>query len=352
MCAQTFSPWRSANRAGRFAGLSVVLACAHVPNSGVAHTAPVVRMIEVDRGVELETVDWGGTGPPLVFLGGSGSTAHVFDEFAPRFTDQFHVVGITRRGFGASSGAPPASDLDTLVADVAAAIDSLGFRRVVLVGHSIAGEEMTRYAEIDSARCAGLVYLDAAYDRSDVMTIAKSQPQTPPPKISDADFVSFSSVRALYVDVMGAREPDSEIRATARFDSHDRYLGEVTPDSLKARLASGPRVARYDRSHCRALGIFAGADSIANVVPYFAELDSAGRAQGEALTRHVASYVALSRARFLRFPQNEAVVIPGIHAIFLQRPREVEAAMRAFLSPVAERQSGVAGPTSSPRTPR
>jgi hypothetical protein len=151
---------------------------------------------------------------------------------------------------------------------------------------------------------------------------------------------------------MGVREPESEIRATSRFDSHDRYLGDVTADSLKARLASDSRVARYDRSHCRALGIFAGVDSVTDVVPYFAKLDSAGRAQSEALARFVASYVALSRARFLRFPQNEAVVIPGNHAIFLARPRQVEAAMRAFLSPVAERQSAVAGPTSSPHTPR
>ena len=52
--------------------------------------------------VSLEVVDWGGRGTPLVFLAGLGSTAHVFDDFAPQFTDSFHVVGITRRGFGAS----------------------------------------------------------------------------------------------------------------------------------------------------------------------------------------------------------------------------------------------------------
>jgi len=313
---------------------AAALACAHgaATSNTVAYRAPMVRMTNVSRGVALETLDWGGSGPALVFLAGLGNTAHVFDDFAPRFTDRFHVVGITRRGFGASSGAPPANDLDTLVADVVAAIDSLGLRQVILIGHSIAGEEITRFAEVDSARCAGLVYLDAAYDRSDVASVAQSQPATPLPKISAADFVSLSSVRAFHETVTGVREPESEIRATTRFDSHDRYLGDVTADSLKARVASGARVARYDRSHCPALGIFAGADSVADVVPYVEELDSAGRAKALALTRFVASYVAESRARFLRFPQNEAVVIPGNHFIFLQRPREVEEAMRAFLS--------------------
>ena len=281
--------------------------------------------------VSLEVLDWGGTGTTLVFLAGLGNTAHVFDDFAPQFTDSFHVIGITRRGFGASSGALPANDLDTLVADVAAAIDTLGLGPVTLAGHSIAGEEMTRFAEADSARCVGLVYLDAAYDRSDIATTARSQPEAPPPKFGAADFVSFSSVRAVHARVMGVREPESEIRATERFDSSDHYLGEVTASALKARVASGARVARYDRSHCRALGIFAPPDSIADVLPYAAELDAAGRAQAEALFRFVASVVADGRARFTRFPQNEAVDIPGNHYIFLERPREVEHAMRAFL---------------------
>ena len=72
-------------------------------------------------------MDWGGRGPPLVFLAGLGDAAHVFDGFAPQFSDSFHVVGITRRGFGASAGAPPPGDLDTLVGDITAILDTLGF---------------------------------------------------------------------------------------------------------------------------------------------------------------------------------------------------------------------------------
>ena len=97
--------------------------------------APAVRITPIGPGVSLEVVDWGGRGPALVFLTGLGNTAHVFDGFAPQFADSFHVVGITRRGFGASAGSPPPTDLDTLVADIAAILDTLGFTRVVLVGH-------------------------------------------------------------------------------------------------------------------------------------------------------------------------------------------------------------------------
>lgn len=299
-----------------------------------APTAPVSRMIRIGSGVALEVVDWGGRGTPLVFLAGLGNTAHVFDTFAPQFTDRFHVVGITRRGFGASASAPPPDDLDTLVADVASALDSLGLEKVVLVGHSIAGEEMTRFAEQHSSRCAGLVYLDAAYDRTGMDTLAAKQPPAPAPRISAADTATFSSLRALYARVIGVEEPESDIRATEKFDAADRYQGSVTPNSLKARVASGKQVAHYDRVHCRALAVYAVPDSIADVLPYYHELDPAGRAQAESLFTFVHDVVAESRARIGALPGYQVVDVHGSnHYVFLQYPGEVAGAMRTFLDP-------------------
>src|SRR5580658_6312085 len=37
------------------------------------------QLVTVEQGVHLEVLDWGGSGSPLVFLG--GSDAHVFDDF-------------------------------------------------------------------------------------------------------------------------------------------------------------------------------------------------------------------------------------------------------------------------------
>ena len=294
--------------------------------------APVSRMTPIRPGIALEVVDWGGHGRPLVFLAGGGNTAHVFDTFAPQFTDIFRVVGITRRGFGASAGAPPPAILDTLVADLAAVLDSLRLGQVVLVGHSIAGEEMTRFAELYGSRCAGLVYLDAAYDRSGIDTLASKQPTAPAPRIRASDTVSFTSVRALYARVMGVEEPESDIRATERFDAADHYRGSVTPNALKARLASGKQVARYDRARCRALALYAVPDSLVDVVPYYKELDAAGRVQAESLLTFVQGVVADSRARIARLPQYHIVDVHGSnHYVFLQHPREAAAAMRAFL---------------------
>ena len=75
-----------------------------------------IHFVTVEKGVKLEVLDWGGSGPPLVFLTGLNNTAHVFDTFAQKFTDKHHVYAITRRGYGASS-APPSSDSTNYDAD-------------------------------------------------------------------------------------------------------------------------------------------------------------------------------------------------------------------------------------------
>ena len=124
-----------------------------------------VRFVTVEEGVKLEVLDWGGLGRPLIFLAGNGDTAHAFDNFAPKFTGQNHVYGITRRGFGASSKPAPANgnySADRLGDDVLAVMQALRIERPVLVGHSLAGEELSSIGSRFPNKVSGLIYLDAA----------------------------------------------------------------------------------------------------------------------------------------------------------------------------------------------
>jgi pimeloyl-ACP methyl ester carboxylesterase len=101
-----------------------------------------------------------------VLLAGLGNTGHVFDEFAPKLSATYHVYGITRRGFGASSAPAPANgnySADRLGDDVLAVVASLKLNRPVLVGHSIAGEELSSIGSRHPDKVAGLIYLDAGY---------------------------------------------------------------------------------------------------------------------------------------------------------------------------------------------
>ena len=122
--------------------------------------------ITVDKNVKLQVIDWGGSGRPLVLLAGLGATAHAFDKFAPELTANYHVYGITRRGFGASSAPAPTKgnySADRLGDDVLAVVDALKLNRPVLVGHSIAGEELSSIGSRCPEKVSGLIYLDAGY---------------------------------------------------------------------------------------------------------------------------------------------------------------------------------------------
>lgn len=121
------------------------------------------RFVTVDSGVRLEVLDWGGSGRPLVLLAGLGNTAHVFDQLAPKLTAEYHVYGVTRRGFGASGVPATGYWSDRLADDVLAVLDSLRIERPVLGGHSIAGEELSSIGSRHPERIAGLIYLDAGY---------------------------------------------------------------------------------------------------------------------------------------------------------------------------------------------
>jgi len=178
----------------------------------------ITRFVSVDKDVRLEVLDWGGSGGPLVLLAGGGDTAHVFDDFAPKLTASFHVYGITRRGFGESGYSASEYGADRLGDDVLNVLDSLTLKRPVLVGHSIAGQEMSSVASRHPSRIAGLVYLDAGYpyafDNGKGPTMKEFQdlkgPQPPPP--GEADLAGFSALRQHHLRVLGFTYPEAELR--------------------------------------------------------------------------------------------------------------------------------------------
>jgi pimeloyl-ACP methyl ester carboxylesterase len=129
-------------------------------------TNHLVQMIPVEKGVSLEVLDWGGTGRPLILLTGLGDNAHIFDEFAPKLTARYHVYGISRRGRGASSKPEPNDtnySASRLGEDVLAVIDGLHLNKPVLIGHSIAGEELSFIGSNQPQKVSGLIYLEATY---------------------------------------------------------------------------------------------------------------------------------------------------------------------------------------------
>jgi non-heme chloroperoxidase len=142
-----------------------------------------IQFVTVEENVKLEVVDWGGSGRALVLLAGGNNTVHSFDRFAPKLTTAYRVYGITRRGSGTSSAPAPTKAnyaADRLGDDILAVMATLKLDRPILVGHSLAGEELSSVGSRHPEKVAGLIYLDAgyayAYDPS------PSEPSSPQPQ--------------------------------------------------------------------------------------------------------------------------------------------------------------------------
>lgn len=171
---------------------------------------PRTHYIEVAPDVRLEVLDWGGSGRAVVLLAGLGDTARVYEQLAPKLTNGHRVFGITRRGFGGSSKPKSGYAAESLANDVLGVLDVLRLERPVLVGHSVAGEEMSSIGASKSDRIAALIYLDAAWDRTYAPPKKKGGEQRnfdkvgihDEPKVDPARFDPADAVRA------GVRKPD------------------------------------------------------------------------------------------------------------------------------------------------
>lgn len=156
--------------------------------------------------VKLHYLDWGGSGEALIFLPGAGDKAHVYDQIAPKFTDKFRVLGLTRRGFGESDKPEKGYDVDTLTNDVLGLVDHLNLKKVSLIGHSAGGNEMFRFADKHPKRLLKLVFLDAGYGRRELFLA--SEPRPPAPERKPTEITLEDLIDEQYNKSGDAYDPD------------------------------------------------------------------------------------------------------------------------------------------------
>jgi non-heme chloroperoxidase len=325
------------NQVGHLARACVLIALvvplrAQQPASWRDPSSHVARFIEVSQNVRLEVLDYGGSGRPLVLLPGGGDTAHVFDDFAPKLTGDFHVYGITRRGFGESSFAEPASGADTFGDDVLAVLDALKLDRPVVAGHSIGGQELSSIGTRYPNRVSALVYLDAAFayafDNGKVPTFEEISkigfPQTPPP--ADADLATFDALRQYYLRVLGFTYPESELRQK-RSATPEGRVGPMRPFPGGRFLTAGMKQYVQIRTPSLFLvssqspGRWVEASTDPVIKAQIAGLSAFKDRQAKALEE------GLPGARVVRLPGAN-------HYVFLSNEADVLREMRAFLARV------------------
>jgi pimeloyl-ACP methyl ester carboxylesterase len=264
-----------------------------------------VSFVTVEPSVQLEVLDWGGTGQALVLLAGMGDNAHVFDEFAYQFNDRFHVIGITRRGFGRSSQPAQGYDLDTRARDDITVLDKLNIHDAVFVGHSVAGTELNKLGAVYPDRVRKLVYLDGLDLGSGGWA---TLPQPPPaPENAAAELESVQRVAAASACDDGYRKPLAAICNMIRTDRSGKVIGAITPPEISRKIFEGLQPAEYDRIQAPALGIF-NKITPQYRLPYYWYLDPATQEKFDRSIDSLARWIEGAIQRFRSEVKNSRVI--------------------------------------------
>jgi non-heme chloroperoxidase len=332
-----------------------------------------IRMVRVAPHVDIETLDWGGHGRAVVLIAGIGGTAHVFDDFALQLTPDFHVYGVTRRGYGASSVPKSGYTADRLGDDIVAVIKALRINKPILVGHSFGGQEVSDVASRYPQLVSGAVYLDAVYSydaaydeealywnvewkrqikslqqRLAELLEAPSNPKSVALKLRDEDLPQVTRIAETLVRVENGRHgwvdptPEDLASFAATREWYHRlfhvYLPEaefhqmvqVTPDGRPTmqrrapqRVNDATQAGRQAFHHIPVPALYIGAAE--NDPGEFDANDPEARANAAAYIAYQNGWIARRTANFLQDAPNGRVVIMqrASHFVFLSNEDDV-----------------------------
>jgi pimeloyl-ACP methyl ester carboxylesterase len=294
-----------------------------------------VHLVTAEKGIRVEVLTWGGSGYPIILLAGLGNTAHVFDDFAPKLIREYHVYGITRRGYGASSVPLTGYNADRLADDVLAVLNTLKLSKVILVGHSIAGEELSSLGARYPERIAGLIYLEAAADRSDPKVLEQFRAKSlPEPSPSERDLRSFESLHSWLLRIYGFAAPEAELRQGYEV-THNGQVGKERISAMANQsIIAGVKKPDYANIRAPALALYATPRSIQDILPPGVRTDDP-----VAMDRYrlITAWMESNQRSFKSAVANGRVVeLKGAdHYMFLSNEADVLREMRAFLGGVA-----------------
>jgi pimeloyl-ACP methyl ester carboxylesterase len=271
-------------------------------------------------------------------LPGLGATAHSFDEIAPLLARHHRVVAITRRGTGYSSRPDSGYDTPRLARDVLAVMDALALDPVTLVGHSIAGDELTWLGGHHPQRFRSLVYLDAAYDRSGESS-ARSRLRElnaalpPEPPIPQQAFLNYEAATRMITERGHLRPPEGELMA---FLQTDKPFVAGTPNlDARAQQAITAAIGPPDYSAVRipALAIYAMGEPGEPLPPWYDANDAQLRADLAEISRLTRAQRLENIAAFRRgVVQGQVLEMPDTpHNLVFAKPREVVTAIEGFV---------------------
>jgi pimeloyl-ACP methyl ester carboxylesterase len=285
------------------------------------------------KSVRLHYIDYGGEGPTVILLAGLGSSAHIFDEFGPLLRTGHRVISVTRRGYGQSSDAPDGDYSNAaLVDDLVELMDGLAIKRASFVGHSLAGGELATLGAKHAGRVDRLVYIDAAYDRSEVPALmAALPPSASPSPTALATVAGFAEWRQ---QALGVRSKAVVADVAAIMRQGEKSVLPRTDQKTAGAALAGDIAAKAEWEEIAApsLAFYTSKDVAEQVAP------EATPAQRQAFidysVKALRPWMLRQQAEFLSRRQcGTAVEVPrSTHHLFLERPAWLAENILAFLA--------------------
>jgi pimeloyl-ACP methyl ester carboxylesterase len=206
------------------------------------------------RGLRFHYRDWGGKGSKIVLLHGLSSQSHIFDLVAPRLAENCRIVAFDQRGHGESDKPSGGYDFSSVTADLYAFLDSMHWRRVIVLGHSWGGNVALEFGARFPDRVAALVFVDGGFldiQARPEMTWKRTEKELAPPNLIGTNVDQFKEMIKEYVGKLWSLDvesivlsnfeiqPDQTIRPRLSFENHMKILHamwEERPRELYPRI--------------------------------------------------------------------------------------------------------------------
>jgi len=214
------------------AGLVAVMPSAFAPPP--AGSADAALSVLAPDSVSIRYAVSGSGEPALVFIHCWCCDRSYWDDQMKYFGQRHRVVALDLAGHGESGMERTEYTVGAFAADVAAVVDALGLKHVILVGHSMGGDVSLEAARLLGERVVGIIGVDTFQDFGQRATPEQSE------QFLAAFRSDFPRVTAQFVRSMFSATADSALVARVSADMAAEPA-EVGIGSMKGMLDYDPR---------------------------------------------------------------------------------------------------------------
>jgi pimeloyl-ACP methyl ester carboxylesterase len=269
--------------------------------------------------LRMHTLDWGGSGPPLLLLHGLSSNARIWDFVAPILTQHFRVIAADQRGHGLTDVPRDAYSFAEVTGDITALLDHLAIDPPIVVGHSWGGGVAVQFAADSPARTRGIVLVDGGVmDVAARLTWEQAEKEMRPPELDGIPIKTFLTAARNFPDMADRWSDQLQEMFLSNFEVRDDKVYRRLPidqhmQVVRALYDQGTH-GLLERIACPALALLARREPSNDLARKWMEW------------REKSAEIAEQRLRFGRIVWME----DSIHDIPIQRPAELAAAITEF----------------------